>query len=181
MTRYLPFAAAVALLATGPVSSAVAQPQPPVGPPRPAFSPYLGLLWGGANPAFNYAAIVQPQVQFQQQFGQLQMQMRQNYQNLQTLSNTMAYGINPNLPISGHAAVFNNTGHYFASNPAMRGGSIGGGVGMGMGSGFVPGFNTYARQGGMGASGSGNYMTPGGSALGASRTRATARPGATGR
>ena len=127
MTR---FATLVVLFVT--TGLAAAQPQP-TGVQRPSFSPYLNLARGGTNPGINYLGVVRPQIQLQQQYGQLQQQLRQTNQNLQEVGNAV-YGADPNLALSGHASVFNNTGRYFNSNPAFGGG---GGLGSGrMGGGF---------------------------------------------
>ncbi len=144
MTRFGPFAAALFLLAVGPVGSLLAQPQVPGGGARrPTYSPYLGLLAGGGrNPAFNYFGIVQPNMQAQQQFGQLQNQIQQNAQGIQSLNNNLAYGVDQNFPLTGHAATFGNLSHYYtygrgiaagSSSGSFRGGSgmTGGGAGMG--------------------------------------------------
>ena len=122
--------ALIAIIATTGLASA--QPQPS-GVQRPSFSPYLNLARGGTNPGINYLGVVRPQMQMQQQYGQLQQQLRQTNQNLQDVSNTVS-GADPNLALSGHASVFNNTGRYFNSNPAFGGG---GGLGSGrVGGGF---------------------------------------------
>lgn len=171
MIRYTPFAATLLLLLAGPVSSSFAQPIPPVMAPRPAYSPYLNLLWGFGSPAFNYFGLVQPQLQMQQQNMQMQLQMRQTSRNIQMLNNELSsfnvYGINPNIRATGFIPMFNNTGHYFNSNPAVRGSSAGGGRLGGIG-----GFGTFG--GGMMGSRLGArapaFTRPGGSALGTSRT-----------
>lgn len=130
MPRFTVF---VALIATATVASA--QPQPATTQ-RPSFSPYLNLARGGSSPGINYMGVVRPQMQMQQQYGQLQQQLRQTNQNLQEVGNAV-YGADPNLALSGHASVFNSTGRYFNSNPAF-GGVGGGGLGSGrVSSGFA--------------------------------------------
>ncbi len=119
-------AALVAVIVTAAVASA--QPQP-AAVQRPSFSPYLNLARGGTNPGINYLGVVRPQMQLQQQYGLLQQQLRQTNQSLQEVGSAV-YGTDPNVPLSGHAAVFNNTGRYFSSNPAF-GSMVGGGVGTG--------------------------------------------------
>ena len=144
MKRYGLFAAALFLIAVGPVGSLFAQPQVPGGGARrPTYSPYLGLLaGGGGNPAFNYFGIVQPNMQAQQQFGALQGMIQQNAQNIQSINNNVAYGVDQNFPLTGHAATFGNLSHYYSygrgiaagSGGSSRGasGGISGGTSMGM-------------------------------------------------
>lgn len=134
------FAIFVSLIATS--GLATAQPQP-AAVQRPSFSPYLNLARGGNNPGINYLGVVRPQMQMQQQYGQLQQQLWQTNQNLQDVGNVV-YGADPNLALSGHRAVFNNTGRYFNSNPAF--GGVGGGLGSGRVSGGFP--SALLRPGG---------------------------------
>ena len=111
-----------------------AQPQPPTGSPAnaPVFSPYLNLLRPSGSLALNYFGIVQPQQQLQQQFNQIQQQNQQFGQQLNTIqSYNQQVQQSLFLPLTGHAATFNNTGHYFNSNPAL--GGAGGGLGRGVG------------------------------------------------
>ena len=147
MTRSRLFVAA-ALLAAGPLPSALAQPVPPMAQ-RPRTSPYLGLMAGFGNPGLNYLGVVRPQQQFQQQANLLSQQIRQNAQTLQDLNTALAYGIDPDRPMTGHGAVFNNTLHYFNSNPALGGGSGSGRVGGGV-VGGASAFNTFGSVGGIG-------------------------------
>ena len=114
------------------VGAATAQPQPPgggagLGGSRPTFSPYLNLV-GRGNPAINYLGIVRPQLQAQQQFGQLQQQANANSAGLQTLNSGLAVGADPNSLQTGVVARFNNTSPYFNRHPITgSGGSVGGG------------------------------------------------------
>jgi len=159
MTRFAPFAAALVLLAVGPVGALLAQPQVPGGGARrPSYSPYLGLLAGGRNPAYSYFGIVQPQMQNQQAFGQLQQQIQQNAQSIQSLNNNLAYGEDQNFPLTGHAATFGNLSHYYGRSPGASG-SSGGGMGGGMSGGMSGG---GMGRGGMGRGGMG-MSSPGGS------------------
>ena len=150
MTRSRLLVVAV-LLAAGPLPSALAQPVPPVAQ-RPRFSPYLGLMSGFGNPGLNYLGVVRPQQQFQQQANLLSQQIRQQAQTLQDLNTALVYGVDPDRPMTGHGAVFNNTGHYFNSNPALGGGTGSGRVG-GAFSGGAGSFNTFAAGGGRGSFG----------------------------
>ena len=150
MTRYF-LTAALALVTA---SAGFAQPIPPGGlPQRPAFSPYLNLLNGGASPALNYFGLVVPQQQFQQQFGQLQQQITTangDFQALQQQNRQLANGlINAYLPQTGNVAVFNNTGNYFNRIGGGAGGGIGGGGGR-PGGGTQPSFARQAPTGGSG-------------------------------
>ncbi|OWK47520.1 hypothetical protein [Fimbriiglobus ruber] len=128
MKRLIPFAAAVIVAAVY-SAPALAQPQVPGGGAG-ASSPFPGYLnlFRGNNPAFNYFGIVQPQMQLQQQYGQLQQQVQSNNQNIQQLGNAVTGQGDPRLALTGHPAIFNNTLGYFNSNPAFGGGS--GGMGF---------------------------------------------------
>ena len=143
-----PFRWAAAVVASAVVASAgSAQPQPSGGPPAPSFGQYLNLINRGGSPALNYFGIVQPQLQLaqqQQQLGQQQRQLGQQQQQLNQELQAAEYGIygqsvfgyNRRLRQTGFIPTFNNTGHYFSTNPALGGG--GGGVrpsGSGIGTG----------------------------------------------
>jgi hypothetical protein len=117
MRTAVTFSAAV-LLAAASAGPAAAQPRPPVAPPRPAFSPYLNLLWGGASPAFNYYALVRPQLQIQQQAAQLQQQINATNQAIQNI-NTAGGIVDPYLPATGRGATFGYYSHYY---PTLGGG-----------------------------------------------------------
>lgn len=138
-----------------------AQPQAPQGSPAnaPAFSPYLNLLRPTGSTALNYFGIVQPQLQFQQQFNQLQ---QQNQQFGQQLNNIQSYDQQLQqqflFPLTGHAATFNNTGHYFNSNPVLGGG--GGGLGRGVGGYTSPTNRSSLLGAGSGFGGSGGFNSP---------------------
>src|SRR5947209_8598829 len=95
--------AAVVLLAasSAPVS---AQPRPPVVV-RPTYSPYLSLLGGYGNPAYNYLTLVRPQMDFMQQQAQIQQQLQVQAQALQTTNATLTNGlVDPRLPVTGRGA-----------------------------------------------------------------------------
>lgn len=162
---------AAMLFLLGGVGIASAQPQAPMVN-RPAFSPYLGLMAGG-NPAFSYFGFVQPQMQLQQQFGQIQQQVMQNNLGIQQLNNNMLYGIDPNMPLTGHTATFMNYSHYYYNSPAQRrggGGASFGGSGLGSVGAVGLGYGGY----GYGNS-SGNR--PGAGMMGAARAAAPAAGG----
>ncbi len=161
MNRFLLAASAAFLLAfAGELPMASAQPQVPGGGiSRPTFSPYLNLLGGngGRSPALNYLGIVRPQIQLNQQFGQLQQQLTN--QN-QAINQAIQASDESFLPPTGNISVFNSTGGYFNRIPGVSaggGGSAGGfsrplgafGGAGGGGGGSAPGF---ARPSGGGAS-----------------------------
>lgn len=129
---------AIGILTVLTAGTAFAQPQAPVMNRSPGFSPYLNLLRGG-NPAINYYGLVRPQIAFAQQATQLQQQVNQNYQSLQTLqsigpSNLAAQ--QPLLPYTGHPVVFNSLGGFFNNLP-VGGGAGGGRTGLGGSPAFV--------------------------------------------
>jgi hypothetical protein len=123
----------------------------------------MNLLRGG-SPALNYFGLVRPQQQFQQQFGNLQQQLSQTNNNLQSLNNNMLYGVDPTLPLTGHAATFNNTGRYFNNNPA-NGGGFGGSYGGGMGNRGGTGMGSLPRAPGMGGGGASRPSAGGSGAI----------------
>jgi hypothetical protein len=113
----LRFAGIVGLIAL--IAPAVqAQPVPPSIPQRPAFSPYLNLLRGG-NPGLNYYGLVRPQLQLNEQYGQLQSRLNQFAREADQQddpffgagSNANRY--NPYLPLTGYVARFDDLGGYF--------------------------------------------------------------------
>ena len=158
MNRFLSIASAAFLIAlAGELPTASAQPQVPGGGiSRPTFSPYLNLLGGngGRSPALNYLGIVRPQIQLNQQFGQLQQQLTN--QN-QAINQAIQASDESFLPPTGNVSVFNSTGGYFNRIPGVSagGGSSAGGFSRplgalgGAGGGSAPGF---ARPAGGGAS-----------------------------
>jgi hypothetical protein len=123
---------------------AAAQPQPS-GPVTPTFSPYLNLINRG-NPALNYLAITRPTQQLFQQANQIQQNQRQLGIQQQALAQDLqateadlygnsVYGINRRIRGTGFIPSFNNTGHYFSTNPALGGGGAVGGRAGGAGAG----------------------------------------------
>jgi hypothetical protein len=160
-------AACAAILAFTSLSAdtASAQPQVPVGPGGrpPVVSPFLGLAGGGfGNPALNYFSFVQPQVQMQQQLGQLQFQQQQ-------FMMTGRGGMNPQgdpatlLPSTSSVPVFDNTFGYFNRlNGAGGGVSVGGGGGISpMGAGGIFARPPAAAAAATGAATFNRGMTPG--------------------
>jgi hypothetical protein len=121
--------AAVAAVFLGTAVAANAQPQPPIQASRPTYSPYLNLLRGGASPGINYLGLVQPQQQVIQQQNQMAKQIQQNNQAIQSV-NQAVQGADENIPGTGHAAVFNNTLHYFGGQPGAMGGNYSAGRSM---------------------------------------------------
>ncbi len=135
------------LLAAGPARAQMPYSQPMVNPYyRPPISPYLNLALPG-NTAINYYGLVRPQVQAMNAINQLQGQVLQNQQALYAAE---AYGPQQ-LPVTGHAAGFQNHQAYF-QNWRTRGGlgspTVPGGYGAGAPgyagaapvTGFTPGF-----------------------------------------
>jgi hypothetical protein len=129
-------AAVFALMVAG--EFAQAQPVPPIVR-RPIFSGYGGFYGGGygagagafyglSNPALQNQLI---QNQMIQQQAALVTGLNASFQQAQLSS-----GINPNLPLTGRGATFNNLGHWY---PTYRGtgvagiGGFGGGIGGGYG------------------------------------------------
>lgn len=134
--------AAAVLAAAVTATFAAAQPQPPAAP-TPTFSPYLNLLNRFNSPAVNYYGLVRPQQQFAQQLAQMSQQQRQLATGLNRLNDEVegeygvygqsVFGVNRRLRATGFIPTFNNTGHYFSSNPVRGGG--GGGIRAGGGGG----------------------------------------------
>ena len=132
MLRIRLFGIAILITVLAPISVATAQPVAPGGGlSRPSFSPYLNLANRGNNPSLNYLGIVRPQLQAQQQFGQLQQQYQQSNQGLQSQLNQLSQGVDASLPLTGHVATFNNTGSYFSRHPVTGGGGAGRAGGFG--------------------------------------------------
>ena len=124
-TRLVGTTAAVVLLAAT-SGTASAQPRVPVVN-RPTFSPYLNLLSGYGSPAFNYYALVRPQLDVMQQQAQIQQQLAQQAQALQATNSTLANGlIDPRLPVTGRGATFGYYSHYYPTLGGGRGAVYGG-------------------------------------------------------
>lgn len=98
-------------------------PAGPAGPPAnpPTVSPYLNLARRGTPTAINYYGLVRPQFAFQNAIGGLQQQMANNQ-----LSLNQSADAGTGLPMTGHVAVFMNTGSYFmSSSMGQRQGGLG--------------------------------------------------------
>jgi hypothetical protein len=138
------------VFATFEMPRASAQPQVPVGPSRPVFSPYLNLLNGG-NPALNYFGLVVPQMQMQQQLGQLQQQQLSMSGGIsQQATPTALY------PPTGSVPVFNTTYGYF--NRVYVGGGAGGGGGGAGGGSFNRMGGAASGIGGIGGQGAAGFQ-----------------------
>jgi hypothetical protein len=84
-----------------------------IGQSRPVYSPYLNLLRRDNSTAMNYYGLVRPQLDFMGSISSLQ----QGQVNTSVAINDLQAG---NLPVTGHAAQFLNTGSYFLT---IRGGA----------------------------------------------------------
>lgn len=180
------------LLAAGSLAvfagTASAQPIPPSMPQTPTFSPYLNMLRGG-NAGLNYFGLVQPQLQLNDQFGQLQSRMgmmqRDIGQNeVNTINNLNM--INPYLRTTGgFVPRFDDLSGYFnrisgiggtmgsgsmggqglrpmssgAGTPRQAGFNPMGGIGSGFGGGYGGSFGG-GSYGGFNSGGMGSYGTP---------------------
>jgi hypothetical protein len=106
--------------------------------PSPTISPYLNLLRYGNPPYLNYYGLVQPQLQAQEQFQNLQAQYAGLAANQQAM--TAAGG----LQTGTRFGYFTHRG-YFLNNRGGLGGRLGGGLGGltgGTGGGVQPGAGT---------------------------------------
>src|SRR5262249_21261048 len=111
---------------------------------------YLNLNRFGNSPGFNYATLVRPQLQFQQNLQGLQTQFNTVQQSVTTLEQQTQQGL-PQLPATGHLTGFMTHKIYFM-NLAGAGSTGGGGtgaVGTGItGVGATPtGFGTTSKTG----------------------------------
>jgi hypothetical protein len=77
---------------------------------RPAISPWLNLLRGGASPANNYFNLVRPEQDFGSNIYQLQGQTQAN----RAAINNLEYG--PYAFTTGHRSGFMTQGRYFMNN-----------------------------------------------------------------
>jgi len=115
-----------------------AQAQAPLRPgismnTRPTFSPYLNLARRGQSAALNYYGIVRPELRFANSLNVLQAEVAMNRDLITT---GRASTVGEGGLVTGHSAMFLNTGGYFM-NLSGRGGT---GVGTGAGTvGAVPG------------------------------------------
>lgn len=156
-------ASVLALLGLGSVTTVLAQP---IVPQRPNFGSYNsffrpgggayffggGLFGGGFGGGF-----AQNQMMMQQNM-QLQQQLNFNNQSIANLQMFLANGVNPNFPITGRGATFDNLGHWYPQSRmggGLGGGGFGGGPMMaprgpmmgGFGGGMGPRTNTTAGNG----------------------------------
>jgi hypothetical protein len=88
---------------------------PGLPPNGPGYSPYLNLLRSGNSAGFNYYGLVRPQLDAANAFKGLQQQIGANQQNIAQIATDQR-----GLPVTGHTAVFLNTGGYFLN---MSGGA----------------------------------------------------------
>src|SRR5262249_31663980 len=72
---------------------------------RPAVSPYLNLLRGGADPAINYYGLVRPQMEFRNSLVGIAEQQALGQQSISDLESS--------LDTSGHRSLFMNHQRYF--------------------------------------------------------------------
>jgi heterogeneous nuclear ribonucleoprotein A1/A3 len=131
----------------------------------PAFG---GFGFGGPGFGFGNG------VGFANRFGGMQQnmmmmqQMNVMNQNLANLQTFIATGVNPNFPITGRGAVFNNLGHWYpaATTGGMMGGGMMGGGMMGMYGGRTAG-SGFPLGGGIGGpAGGANTARTAGSGIG---------------
>jgi hypothetical protein len=146
---------------------------------RPAVSPYINLLRGGASPAINYSTLVRPELEFRSSINQLNNQTLLNQQAITGLSQQQYGG-----PlVTGAQVGFQNQGVYFNSLTGGPGGfgslygypSPGAGFG-GTGTGASVGFG-----GGAGLGGTQRSAFGGGAPAGAAGATAAPTPSRGGR
>jgi hypothetical protein len=105
--RLWPFALALLVVGAAAGPGLAQAPPPPAGP---TVSPYLNLLRRGNSPGVNYYGLVRPQIE-----------TRNSLRAQQATNAALASLASPTdpetgLPVSGHLAVFQNTGGYFLSS-----------------------------------------------------------------
>jgi len=101
----------------------VSQAQPPGRPGTmpnlpPAYSPYLNLTRGGGTAAQNYYGLVRPELDFRSAVLGLQNQITQTQ-----LGISQQVDPQTGFPVTGHTAVFLNTGGYFMNLSGGPGGT----------------------------------------------------------
>src|SRR5262245_23944289 len=99
--------------------AAFAQPQAPRT--QPPVSPYLNLLRPGNSAGVNYYGLVRPQMEFRNNIQNLQQQVANNQADISNLTTAQ-------LPTTGHATSFLNTGGYFGTRQGGTGARFGTGV-----------------------------------------------------
>ena len=134
------------------IGFADAQPIPGngAGVRKPTTSPYLGLLANTGSPALNYAALVRPQQQLQQQLGQMQQQNILSNRAYDQALNKDLSTISQLLAPTGNVSVFNNKGNYF-NRYGSSFSSLGGGGGASRGSFGAGSSGGSSRSSGFGA------------------------------
>ena len=148
--------AILCVLLLGALSPAIAQP---IVPQRPTYGSYYNLFRPGGGNYYFGNGYASPNFQLQLQNQLLQQQLNSNNQSIASLQTYLAGGVNPNLPITGRGATYNDLGHWY---PQSRNGGGGGAV-MGAGTllprgpGMMPGagMGSGAGVGGMPGGGSG--------------------------
>jgi hypothetical protein len=103
-------ASCVFLAAFAATATAQAPYGPGMSPNGPGYSPWLNLLRSGNSAGANYYGLVRPEMEFRNSFRALQQQVGANQLNSSQTTDPRG------LPVTGHAAVFLNTGGYFLSS-----------------------------------------------------------------
>ncbi|MFO0805124.1 MAG: hypothetical protein U0791_18615 [Gemmataceae bacterium] len=165
-----------AFAALGWAEAANAQPIAP--PRRPTFSTYNNIYsqastgygyggygglyggYGGGIGGFGFGGGFGQNALMQQQNLMLSQQLNSFNQNINNLQQFLATGVNPNFPTTGHAATFNNLGHWYSGGSGMGGSVMGGGFTTGRTAGI-----------GMPLAGANNTGNAGGAAAGANQPR----------
>ncbi len=102
----------LSLVFVGPALGQVPQGGSPNVPQTgPTVSPYLNLLRRGNSAGVNYYGIVRPQMDFRNSLRSQQQATNAGLQALAAANDPMT-----GLPVSGHIAVFQNTGGYFLNS-----------------------------------------------------------------
>ena len=119
-------------------------PSAPLGPAqiRPAYSPYLNLTRGGATAAQNYYGLVRPEIDARRAIAGLEQQVTNNRLGLAQLTDPQT-----GFPVTGHTAVFLNTGGYFMNLSGGVGATPGTGGRGPAGTGSVAAFQSIGMQG----------------------------------
>jgi hypothetical protein len=109
---------------------------PGLSPNGPTYSPYLNLLRSGNSVGFNYFGLVRPELRFRGALQGMEQQIGVNEAQISQLGSDPRAG----LPVTGHTAVFLNTGGYFLN---VNGGGATKSVGISQGrpGGGMPGTN----------------------------------------
>lgn len=112
----LALASLVVIVSVRPAAAQGPYVRPQVNNPyyKPPFSPYLNLALPG-NVGINYFGLVRPELAYNSQIQQLQLQESQN------LSLLTAPQTNPNVPITGVPSGFMNFSHYYGGRLARTG------------------------------------------------------------